>query len=86
MPKSTTMHGPPNRWCAAIVLTMRSAPTSFGLSVSTGTPVLVPGSTMTVGTPAKYRSSITRISRSTAGTVLHRAIPPISPASARSPR
>ena len=28
------------RWCAARVLTMRSAPTSFGLSVSTGTPVL----------------------------------------------
>ena len=49
VPKSTTIDGPPNRWCAASVLTIRSAPTSLGLSVSTGTPVFVPGSTMTVG-------------------------------------
>ena len=29
---------------------IRSLPTSFGLSVRTGTPVLIPGSTMTAGT------------------------------------
>ena len=53
VPKSTTMHGPPYNECAASVLAMRSAPTSFGLSTSTGTPVFAPGSTITCGTWAK---------------------------------
>ena len=38
-------HGPPNRVYAARVFTIRSAPTSRGLSVNTDTPVLVPGPT-----------------------------------------
>ena len=40
VPKSTTIDGPPYSVNAARVLAMRSAPTSFGLSISTGTPVL----------------------------------------------
>ena len=32
VPKSTTMHGPPNFSKAATAFTMRSAPTSAGLS------------------------------------------------------
>ncbi len=38
VPKSTTIAGPPNRCTAASVLTIRSAPTSFGLSVLIGDP------------------------------------------------
>ena len=34
VPKSTTIAGPPYKVCAASVLTMRSAPISFGLSTS----------------------------------------------------
>ena len=48
---------------------MRSAPISFGLSTSRGTPVLVPGSTIVVGISAKYVAIIVRSSRSVAGTV-----------------
>ena len=50
VPKSTTMHGPPYRWTAASALMIRSAPTSLGLSIRIGTPVLTPGSTSTAGT------------------------------------
>ena len=38
VPKSTTMHGPPTRAMAATALTMRSAPTSRGLSIRIGMP------------------------------------------------
>ena len=40
VPMSTTMQGPPSCSNAATQLTTRSAPTSLGLSVSTGRPVL----------------------------------------------
>ena len=40
VPKSTTMHGPPYLSKAATLLTMRSAPTSCGLSYCTGMPGL----------------------------------------------
>ena len=43
VPKSTTMAGPPNAVNAASVFTTRSAPTSRGLSVTTDTPVFMPG-------------------------------------------
>ena len=46
VPKSTTIAGPPNRVKAARAFTTRSAPTSRGLSVRTGTPVFVPGPTI----------------------------------------
>ena len=49
VPKSTTIAGPPNRANAARAFTTRSAPTSRGLSVRIGTPVFVPGPTMTGG-------------------------------------
>src|SRR6266540_3273537 len=49
VPKSTTTQAPPYRWCAARELTIRSGPTSLGLSYSSGTPVRTPGSTITVG-------------------------------------
>ena len=49
VPKSTTIAGPPNRVNAARVFTTLSAPTSRGLSVRIGTPVFVPGPTMTGG-------------------------------------
>ena len=45
VPKSTTIAGPPNIVNAASVFTTRSAPTSRGLSVSTDTPVFMPGPT-----------------------------------------
>ncbi len=50
VPKSTMMHGPPNWSMAASAFTMRSLPTSLGLSMRTGTPVRTPGSTITAGT------------------------------------
>ncbi len=53
VPKSTTIAGPPNNVWAAKVLTMRSAPISFGLSTSNGTPVLIPGSTIVTRTSEK---------------------------------
>ena len=65
---------------------MRSAPTSFGLSTSSGMPVRTPGSISTCGTDGQYCSSITRTSCSTDGTVDSPAAPvscsassPISP-------
>ena len=53
VPKSTTIAGPPNSVWAAKVFTMRSAPISFGLSTSSGTPVLIPGSTIVTRTSEK---------------------------------
>ncbi len=49
VPKSTTTHGPPCRANAATALAMRSAPTSCGLSTSSGMPVRTPGPTTTAG-------------------------------------
>ncbi|CAB4562728.1 unannotated protein [freshwater metagenome] len=50
MPKSTTIAGPsfPYKVDAAKVLTIRSAPISFGLSTNKGTPVFTPGSIITL--------------------------------------
>ena len=79
VPKSTTMAGPPCKVNAARVLTMRSAPTSFGLSYSTGTPVRIPGSTTTSGTASNQRSHIDRTSRRADGTVEQHAIPSTEP-------
>ena len=45
VPKSTTMQGPPYFSKAAMESARRSAPSSVGLSTSTGMPVLMPGST-----------------------------------------
>src|SRR3990170_6276039 len=59
VPKSITMTGPPYRWYAARAFTMRSAPTSRGLSVRIGIPVRVPGST-TTGGKLKYGGTISR--------------------------
>ena len=75
VPKSTTMAGPSYRLAAASALTTRSAPTSRGLSISTGTPVRTPGSTTTLGSVPKWRTSMSRHSCSTAGTVEQTAIP-----------
>ena len=44
--------GPPYSSAAASALTMRSAPTSRGLSVWMGTPVLTPGPTIATGVSA----------------------------------
>ena len=49
VPKSTTIAGPSYSVAAARALMTRSAPTSRGLSISTGTPVRTPGSTTTFG-------------------------------------
>src|SRR5215475_8322493 len=57
VPKSTTTQGPPYLWKAATPLTMRSAPTSRGLSTSTAMPVLTPGSTNMARCP-KYSRDI----------------------------
>src|SRR5579864_1441866 len=61
VPKSTTMSGAcaerPNFSYAATLLTMRSAPTSHGLSYRMGMPVLTAGSTVSNGTP-KNRSAM----------------------------
>ena len=65
------------RWNAARQLTIRSAPTSLGLSTSSGIPVRTPGSISTCGTEGQYCSSITRISCSTDGTV-DRPVAPVS--------
>ena len=43
VPKSTAMQGPPERASAATALTMRSGPTSRGLSIRIGMPVRTPG-------------------------------------------
>jgi hypothetical protein len=52
VPKSTTIDGPPKRVYAASVFTTRSAPTSFGLSMASWTPVFTPGSTTRLGMSA----------------------------------
>ena len=85
-PKSTTIAAVPYLWKAARQLTIRSAPTSLGLSTSSGMPVRTPGSISTCGTDGQYWSSITRTSCSTEGTVDSPAAPvsrsessPISP-------
>ena len=74
-PKSTTTAGPPKSVAAARALTIRSVPTSRGLSVRTGTPVRTPGSTTRRGRSPKWRASMSRHSCSTAGTVAHTAMP-----------
>ena len=50
VPKSTTIVGPSDSYNvnAASELTIRSAPISFGLSTSSGTPVFTPGSIIVV--------------------------------------
>ena len=53
---------------------MRSAPTSRGLSVAIGMPVLVPGST-TTGSKWKYRSTISRCAAVSEGTTLDSTTP-----------
>ena len=73
VPKSTTTHAVPHSWCAARVLTTRSAPTSRGLSTSSGTPVRTPGPTTMLGRSLR-RSSSSRSSRSRLGTVDSAAI------------
>ena len=74
-PKSTTIAAVPYLWYAARQLTIRSAPTSFGLSTSSGIPVRTPGSISTWGTDGQYCSSIRRTSCSTDGTVDSPAAP-----------
>ncbi len=64
VPKSTTIAPCGQRSCAATELTIRSAPTSRGFSLSTGTPVLIPGPT-TSGSSPRW----TRHRRSTAATI-----------------
>src|SRR2546429_6636179 len=61
------MHGPPYFSKAATAFTMRSAPTSPGLSYSTGMPVFTPGS-MKSGLLLKYRSQTSRSVESSGGT------------------
>ena len=78
-PKSTTTAGPPYRVATARALTIRSVPTSRGLSVSTGTPVRTPG----LHDHARHRRrsgrrAWSRHSCSTDGTVAQTAIPPTS--------
>ena len=65
---------------------MRSAPTSLGLSVRIGTPVFVPGSTITTGISWKKDDNIGRNSCSTLGTVLQSTNPVISGCSSNRPR
>ena len=52
VPKSTAMHGPPLRASAATALTMRSGPTSRGLSIRIGMPLRTPGPISSVSTPS----------------------------------
>ena len=80
-PRSTTMHGPPSRSTAATALATLSVPTSRGLSMRTGSPVLTPGSRITVATPAKCRVIASRSSCRTAGTVEDTTMPSGSRAS-----
>src|SRR5277367_3421069 len=56
VPKSTTMHGPPYSANAATPFTIRSAPTSSGLSTSTAIPVFTPGSTNRARLPKYFRA------------------------------
>ena len=74
VPKSTTIAGPPNIVNAASVFTTRSAPTSRGLSVSTDTPVFMPGPT-TSGSCVRYAAAISRNCPVTSGTTLARHSP-----------
>ena len=59
VPKSTTMHGPPWRRWAATALTMRSAPSSRGLSIASDMPVRTPGP-MTRASRRRYLSASDR--------------------------
>src|SRR6185436_9732886 len=74
-PKSTTIAAELYLWKAARQLTIRSAPTSLGLSTRSGMPVRTPGSISTCGTDGQYCSSISRTSCSTDGTVDSPAAP-----------
>src|SRR5271156_2725316 len=77
VPKSTTMQGPPYSWNAATPLTMRSAPTSRGLSTSTAIPVFTPGSTNNARRP-KYFLAISPSVQFTGGTTELMITPPIA--------
>src|SRR5713226_3936681 len=67
VPKSTTMHGPPYLRNAATPFTIRSAPTSDGLSTSTAIPVFTPSSTNSAFLP-KYTRDISASVQFTGGT------------------
>src|ERR1043166_7417142 len=54
VPKSTMHDGPPHRSYAATQLTMRSAPTSWGLSTWMAMPVFTPGSTNIGSMPKNF--------------------------------
>ena len=84
VPISTMMHALLNRSYAATQFTMRSAPTSDGLSVSTGSPVLTPGS-MNIGRILKKCSQTLRSVESSGGTTDEITIPDTS-VIARPPR
>src|SRR4029453_914507 len=71
------MHGPPYRLYAASAFTMRSAPTSRGLSVWIDRPVRVPGSTTTAG-KLKYRVTMSRSAVVDPGTTEEMTTPVIS--------
>ena len=68
VPKSTAMLGPPSCSNAATALTILSAPSSRGLSIRIGMPVLSPGPTDSVRWP-RYRSPTATHSGSSWGTV-----------------
>src|SRR5665213_2297239 len=74
VPMSTTMAGPPRRSKAATQLTTRSAPTSLGLSVRMGRPVLTPGS-MNNGLTLRKVSQTRRRVESSGGTTDAMAMP-----------
>ncbi len=74
VPKSTTMAGPPYRWCTDRALAIRSAPTSRGLSARMAMPVRTPGSSTTRGT-WNHRLAIARSVAFRLGTVDEMAMP-----------
>src|SRR5215218_3306507 len=83
------MQGPPYRLYAASAFTMRSAPTSRGLSVWIDRPVRVPGLTTTAG-KLKYRVTMSRSAVVELGTTEEMTTPVIwleneSPVWSRSP-
>ncbi len=71
------MQGPPYRLNAASAFTIRSAPTSRGLSVWIDRPVRVPGSTTTAG-KLKYRVTMSRSAVVEPGTTDEMTTPVIS--------
>src|SRR5271155_3754631 len=77
VPKSTTMDGPPYSANAATPFTIRSAPTSRGLSTSTAIPVLTPGSTKSARRP-KYFFAISPSVQFTVATTELTITPPIA--------